>query len=62
MSAPDERRWFLAGLFLTTLAALSLSGPAFRMTEERLLAEIVPLVTGAAERLSREMGFDSPTP
>jgi DNA-binding IclR family transcriptional regulator len=43
-----------------TLAALSVSGPAFRMSEERLLTEIVPLVTGAAERLSREIGFASP--
>jgi DNA-binding IclR family transcriptional regulator len=39
------------------VAALSVSGPAFRMTEERLLTEIVPLVTDVAERLSHEMGF-----
>jgi DNA-binding IclR family transcriptional regulator len=43
------------------VAALSVSGPAFRMGEERLLTEIIPLVTGAAGRLSQEMGFASPT-
>jgi DNA-binding IclR family transcriptional regulator len=42
-------------------AALSISGPAFRMSEERLLGEIVPLVTDAAARLSQELGFASPT-
>jgi DNA-binding IclR family transcriptional regulator len=44
----------------SAVAALSVSGPAFRMSEERLLTEIVPLVTGAAGRLSREMGHASP--
>jgi DNA-binding IclR family transcriptional regulator len=42
------------------VAALSVSGPAFRMGEERLLSEVVPLVTDAAARLSRELGFASP--
>jgi IclR family KDG regulon transcriptional repressor len=37
-------------------AALSVSGPAFRMTEDRLLSEIVPLVARAADRLSRDLG------
>jgi len=41
------------------VAAISVSGPAFRMGEERLLSEIVPLVTDAAGRLSRELGFAS---
>lgn len=42
------------------VAALSISGPAFRMSEERLLGEIVPLVMDAAARLSQELGFASP--
>lgn len=44
----------------TAVAALSVSGPAFRMGEERLLSEIVPMVTGAAERLSNDLGFARP--
>jgi DNA-binding IclR family transcriptional regulator len=39
------------------VAAVSVSGPAFRMGERRLLDQIVPLVTDAAARLSRELGF-----
>jgi DNA-binding IclR family transcriptional regulator len=39
------------------LAALSVSGPAFRLGEEHLLRCVVPAVTGAAEALSRELGF-----
>jgi DNA-binding IclR family transcriptional regulator len=42
------------------VAALSVSGPSFRMNEERLLGEIVPLVTDSAARLSRELGFATP--
>jgi DNA-binding IclR family transcriptional regulator len=42
------------------MAAVSVSGPAFRMGEERLLGEVVPLVIDAAARLSRELGFASP--
>jgi IclR family acetate operon transcriptional repressor len=42
------------------VAAVSVSAPAFRMSEERLLGEIVPLVVDAAARLSRELGFASP--
>jgi len=41
------------------VAAVSVSGPAFRMKEERLLGEMVPLVTDAAGRLSRELGYAS---
>jgi DNA-binding IclR family transcriptional regulator len=41
------------------VAAISVSGPAFRMTEARLLDEIVPLVVDAAARLSRELGFSA---
>jgi IclR family acetate operon transcriptional repressor len=39
------------------VAALSVSGPEFRLGEERLLDEVAPAVVGAAERLSRELGF-----
>jgi DNA-binding IclR family transcriptional regulator len=39
------------------VAALSISGPAFRLGEERLLRCVVPAVTGAAEALSRELGY-----
>jgi DNA-binding IclR family transcriptional regulator len=38
-------------------AALSVSGPAFRLDEERLLREVVPKVTEAAHRLSRDLGY-----
>jgi len=43
-----------------TIAALSVSGPAFRLTEERLLGEIVPMVVDAAGRLSHELGYARP--
>jgi DNA-binding IclR family transcriptional regulator len=39
------------------VAALSASGPAFRLGEEQLLRCVVPAVTGAAEALSRELGY-----
>jgi IclR family KDG regulon transcriptional repressor len=39
------------------IAALSVSGPAFRLGEERLLRSAVPAVIGAAEALSRELGY-----
>jgi DNA-binding IclR family transcriptional regulator len=38
------------------VAALSVSGPSFRLDENRLLGEIVPLLTRASERLSRGLG------
>ena len=41
------------------VAALSVSGPAFRVSEEKLLAELAPAVVAAAEGLSRELGFAS---
>jgi DNA-binding IclR family transcriptional regulator len=44
----------------TAVAAISVSGPAFRMSEERMLNELVPLVTGVAERLSQDLGFANP--
>jgi DNA-binding IclR family transcriptional regulator len=39
------------------LAALSVSGPAFRLGEEPLLRTVVPAVMRAAEALSRELGY-----
>jgi DNA-binding IclR family transcriptional regulator len=42
------------------IAALSVSGPAFRLGEERLLRNVVPAVIGAAETLSRELGHTAP--
>jgi DNA-binding IclR family transcriptional regulator len=39
------------------VAALSVSGPAFRLGEEHLLRSVVPAVTRAAEALSRELGY-----
>jgi DNA-binding IclR family transcriptional regulator len=40
-------------------AALSVSGPSFRLGEETLLRRVVPLVTSAAERLSRDLGYQT---
>jgi DNA-binding IclR family transcriptional regulator len=42
------------------IAALSISGPTFRMSEDRLLTELVPLVTSIGERLSQELGYATP--
>jgi len=39
------------------VAALSVSGPQFRLTQDRLLSEIAPLVVAAGERLSRDLGY-----
>jgi IclR family transcriptional regulator, KDG regulon repressor len=39
------------------VASLSISGPCARLSEERLLGEIAPLVVAAGEQLSRELGF-----
>ncbi len=39
------------------VAALSVSGPACRMGEERLLSEVAPAVMASAERLSRALGY-----
>ncbi len=38
------------------VAALSISGPSFRLGPDYLMSEIVPLVTAAADRLSRYLG------
>jgi DNA-binding IclR family transcriptional regulator len=39
------------------VAALSVSGPSFRLGTDELLRNIVPKVTASADRLSRELGF-----
>jgi DNA-binding IclR family transcriptional regulator len=39
------------------VAALSVSGPAFRLGEDHLLDEVVPQVVAAGERLSRDLGY-----
>ncbi len=41
------------------VAAVSVSGPQFRLTEDRLLTEVAPQVVAAGERLSRELGYGS---
>ena len=38
------------------IAAISVSGPASRVSEDRLHDEIVEVLTGAAERLSKQLG------
>jgi DNA-binding IclR family transcriptional regulator len=42
------------------VAALSVSAPSFRASEDRLLDEIVPHVVRAGEELSRELGYTAP--
>jgi DNA-binding IclR family transcriptional regulator len=41
------------------VAALSVSGPAFRLGTDRCLRDIAPEVTASAERLSHNLGFTS---
>lgn len=41
------------------VAALSVSGPAFRLGTDRCLRDIAPKVTASAERLSHNLGFIS---
>jgi IclR family acetate operon transcriptional repressor len=41
------------------LAALSISGPAYRLGEERMHREIAPQLVAAATRLSRELGYSA---
>jgi DNA-binding IclR family transcriptional regulator len=40
-------------------AAISVSGPAGRMTEERIREQILPAVTRAANEISKRLGFKS---
>lgn len=39
------------------VAALSVSGPSFRLGADELLGNIVPKVTASADRLSRDLGY-----
>jgi DNA-binding IclR family transcriptional regulator len=39
------------------IAAISVSGPSFRLSEDRLRREVVPMISGSADRLSRELGL-----
>lgn len=41
------------------VAALSVSGPSYRLDEGRLLSDLAPRVVQAAERLSRDLGYAS---
>lgn len=41
------------------VAALALSGPTYRMGEQRLREQIVPLLTRASKELSGRLGFES---
>ncbi len=43
----------------TIVAALAVSGPTYRLPQERLDAEIVPLMLKAGRDLSTRLGFDS---
>ena len=40
------------------IGAISISAPAYRMSEERLRKEIVPLLAQGAEQLSRRLGYE----
>ena len=39
------------------VAALSVSGPSFRLSEDVLHSDIVPALIAAARRLSKALGF-----
>jgi len=39
------------------IAGISISGPAYRFTDERLEKELIPLAKGAGDSLSRRLGF-----
>jgi DNA-binding IclR family transcriptional regulator len=41
------------------VAAISVSGPSLRLSEEQLLDAVVPLVVARGEQLSRELGFSA---
>ena len=40
----------------TLVAALSVSGPAFRMSRDTLLDQVVPMLLASADDLSRQLG------
>lgn len=39
------------------VAALSLSGPAFRLTREKIVSEVLPELAAVATKVSRQLGF-----
>jgi DNA-binding IclR family transcriptional regulator len=39
------------------IAAISVSAPRFRVTEDRMLSELAPRVVASAERLSHDLGY-----
>ncbi len=39
------------------VAGVSISGPAFRMSEERIKEELVPLAVEAAKTISSKLGY-----
>jgi len=39
------------------IAAISVSGPSFRLAEDRLRREIIPMISRSAEQLSRDLGY-----
>ena len=41
------------------IAGLSISGPAYRFTEERLEQELIPLALEAGRKLSSRLGFEA---
>lgn len=43
------------------IAGLSISGPSYRFTDERLEKELIPLAKKAGEALSRRLGFELST-
>ena len=47
----------LSGNYGLAVAALSVSGPSFRLGAGELLRNVVPKVTTSADRLSRDLGY-----
>lgn len=41
------------------VAALSVSGPAFRLTREKMASELLPELTSTAAKVSRQLGFSA---
>jgi DNA-binding IclR family transcriptional regulator len=40
------------------IAGISVSGPAYRFTDQRLKEELIPLAQEAGKRLSSRLGFE----
>jgi DNA-binding IclR family transcriptional regulator len=41
------------------VGGISVPGPSFRMTEEVLKGEIIPVVKAAGEKASKRLGFEA---